>query len=102
MEVRRGGRRLEIYGTNEKIEKPAARAPPLLKQPWPLVLVGRGSIFLDIGGKHTQDNPFKNWGAEYFGMSVEERVAFYTLDRVSGLVKSGEVSLPDFDSTLQL
>jgi len=74
----------------------------LLKQPWPLVLVGRGSIFLDIGGKHTQDNPFKNWGAEYFGMSVEERVAFYTLDRVSGLVKSGEVSLPDFDSTLQL
>ena len=50
----------------------------------------------------SKDNPIKNWGAEYFGMSVEERAAFYTLDRVSGLVKSGEVSLPDFDSTLQL
>ena len=46
----------------------------------------------------SKDNPFKNWGAEYFGMSVEGRAAFYTLDRVSGLVKSGEVSLPDFDS----
>ena len=41
----------------------------------------------------SKDNPFKNYGAEYFGMSVEERAAFYTLDRVSGLVKSGEVSV---------
>ena len=41
----------------------------------------------------SKDNPFKNYGAEYFGMSVEERAAFYTLDRVSGLVKSGEVSI---------
>lgn len=48
----------------------------------------------------SKDNPFKNYGAEYFGMSVEERAAFYTLDRVSGLVKSGEVSVlaDGFDS----
>ena len=48
----------------------------------------------------SKDNPFKNYGAEYFGMSVEERAAFYTLDRVSGLVKSGEVSVlaDEFDS----
>lgn len=48
----------------------------------------------------SKDNPFKNYGAEYFGMSVEERAAFYTLDRVSGLVKSGEVRVlaDGFDS----
>eukprot|EP00804_Cyclotella_cryptica_P004684 CCRYP_019117-RB/>CCRYP_019117-RB protein AED:0.07 eAED:0.07 QI:237/0.87/0.88/1/0.75/0.66/9/271/1508 len=35
----------------------------------------------------------KNLGAEYFGMYVTEREAFYTLDRVSGCVKSGETLL---------
>lgn len=40
-----------------------------------------------------KDSPIRNYGVEYFGMSVEERAAFYTLDRVSGCVKSGEVSV---------
>jgi ABC-type multidrug transport system ATPase subunit/ABC-type multidrug transport system permease subunit len=35
----------------------------------------------------------KNLGVEYFGMSITEREAFYTLDRVSGCVKSGETLL---------
>lgn len=39
-----------------------------------------------------KDSPLRNYGVEYFGMSVEERAAFYTLDRLSGCVKSGEVS----------
>jgi len=40
-----------------------------------------------------KDSPIRNYGVEYFGMSVEERAAFYTLDRVSGCVKSGETCL---------
>ncbi|KAL7471875.1 hypothetical protein ACHAXS_012182 [Conticribra weissflogii] len=34
-----------------------------------------------------------NFGQEYFGLSVQQRSAFYTLDRVSGYVKSGETLL---------
>ncbi|EED88176.1 ABC transporter protein, partial [Thalassiosira pseudonana CCMP1335] len=38
-------------------------------------------------------NNIKNLGTEYFGMSIEQRSSFYTLDRVSGVVKSGETCL---------
>eukprot|EP00986_Skeletonema_menzelii_P015188 scaffold11227_cov160-Skeletonema_menzelii.AAC.2 len=40
-----------------------------------------------------KNSPLRNYGQEYFGMSVEHRDAFYTLDRVSGYVKSGETLL---------
>ncbi len=40
-----------------------------------------------------KNNPLRNYGQEYFGMSVEHIDAFYTLDRVSGYVTSGETLL---------
>ena len=40
-----------------------------------------------------KNSPLRHYGQEYFGMSVEQRDAFYTLDRVSGYVKSGETLL---------
>ena len=41
----------------------------------------------------SQDNPITNWIEYYMGVQVQERDPFYSLDRCSGYVKSGEMCL---------